>query len=308
MHILASTTRQWNCGDEFILMGCRNLCEYVWGTCDWAIFNRNPEIKLKQTTLDNSWRSGSLERFDKIVVAGSLEWFGQPLFQLFKACHEQSRQVIFLGIGYPESDILLSKLDLEILKKSTLIVCRDTNASTGLQHHRVNISGVSVCPAFFASKISQIRTGRKVACAFQSYKVVNQNISQDLFSKTFLLSQGRDIICHYIDEYLTLPGQVRYSYDAQDYLRIYNDYDIVVSTRLHGAILAMSLGIPAILVAHGGRHESQLAAAASQFPMLSVVTPDAVEDAIENMDVSVVSEAIIAYKERTFNEYVSKIT
>lgn len=52
MHILASTTRQWNPGDEFILLGVRNLI----GEATWSIFNRNPEIKNKPRTLDNSWR------------------------------------------------------------------------------------------------------------------------------------------------------------------------------------------------------------------------------------------------------------
>ena len=45
MNIVFSTTRQWNPGDEFILLGCINLLKKQLGEFNPIIFNRNPQIR-----------------------------------------------------------------------------------------------------------------------------------------------------------------------------------------------------------------------------------------------------------------------
>lgn len=45
-NILISTTRQWNPGDEFIMMGSLNIMKELYGNIiNPIIFNRNPDIR-----------------------------------------------------------------------------------------------------------------------------------------------------------------------------------------------------------------------------------------------------------------------
>lgn len=47
-NILVSTTRQWNPGDEFILLGSLNIMKNILGkdNINTIIFNRNPDIRV----------------------------------------------------------------------------------------------------------------------------------------------------------------------------------------------------------------------------------------------------------------------
>jgi hypothetical protein len=43
-NIVHSTTRSWNCGDDFILFGVRRLVEAVLPAHNPVVFNRNPDL------------------------------------------------------------------------------------------------------------------------------------------------------------------------------------------------------------------------------------------------------------------------
>lgn len=43
--ICYNTTRQWNCGDEFILFGIKRIFDKVLGEHNSIIYNRNPDIR-----------------------------------------------------------------------------------------------------------------------------------------------------------------------------------------------------------------------------------------------------------------------
>ncbi len=46
-NVLISTTRQWNPGDEFIMLGCLNILKEIYGdNINPIIFNRNPDIRV----------------------------------------------------------------------------------------------------------------------------------------------------------------------------------------------------------------------------------------------------------------------
>ena len=59
LNVVYSATRQWNCGDEFILFGCRNLLEKVLGGHNPIIYNRNPDIRrLSRINMEQFVRFG----------------------------------------------------------------------------------------------------------------------------------------------------------------------------------------------------------------------------------------------------------
>ncbi|MGF1581594.1 MAG: hypothetical protein ACFCD0_19880, partial [Gemmataceae bacterium] len=44
LNIIFSTTRTWNCGDDFILYGILNLFSGIGVQCNPIYYNRNPEL------------------------------------------------------------------------------------------------------------------------------------------------------------------------------------------------------------------------------------------------------------------------
>ena len=90
--------------------------------------------------------------------------------------------------------------------------------------------------------------------------------------------------------------QIHYAYDAADYLAIYERFDLIVTTRVHGAGLAASLGIPGFLIGHSVR------TATVEGFRAAILDPAArsVEAAlglVEGCDVAAASKALIAHKE-----------
>jgi len=111
MNILVSSTRQWNPGDEFILMGVRNLFEEALGpgVRNWILYDRNPDLfvdgfsthQRKETIWSNSYHHDSPECFDMALVAGTPEWMGRPLEDFYGAV----TQFPFIYSSTPENII-----------------------------------------------------------------------------------------------------------------------------------------------------------------------------------------------------------
>lgn len=309
MNILASTTRQWNPGDEFILFGVQRLWEQIHGPCNWIIYDRNPDLHGKAIVLGNSWRGESLNGIDAIVIAGSPEWCGGPLATLFQAARDASKPVTFLGIGAGDYSIGFSELDQAVLKSSPLIVCRDRYAAREVR--RIGCSPhILPCPALFAADIERTPTElRRIGMTIQCPNVANQKIGHPLFEQTIELyhrlkqQYAVELVAHYKDEYLWALAErlpVRYSYDARDYASIYAHYDAVVSTRVHGAVLAAGIGIPTICT----NPCSRATAATESFPILRI-SPAEVPRALYEIDSACVSRRLLDFKHRACAQHVS---
>jgi polysaccharide pyruvyl transferase WcaK-like protein len=235
-NILFSTTRQWNPGDEFILMGCINLLKEVVGEFNPIIYNRNPEVRqsynytnpfrkskfcninFKGKSLiesffrigfwDNSFKDDTpIDFIDLVVFAGSPEWFGGRLYPLYKKILEHDIPTIFLGIG-SGCKFEYSKIDeiyKEVLKKSKLITVRDEY--TYKQLEMLNPHYLP-CPALFSSPLEkQIKEAKKIGLIFGTDKaVVNNRVNSKTCSfiingyKKLIDNYGCEIVCHYIDE------------------------------------------------------------------------------------------------------------
>ena len=134
---------------------------------------------------------------------------------------------------------------------------------------------------------------RRVGVVLQTTGTENQSVGMELADASChaVLALRRagyevEVVCNYIDEFLEFGrslAPVRYSYDARDYAEILSGYDLVVSTRLHGAILANSTVRPALLIADG---DSRLEGASALFPHIHAVGPGGIAEAVGGFDIA----------------------
>lgn len=180
-NFLFSTTRQWNPGDEFILMGIRRLFEEAGFAFNPIIYNRNPEVTqprigwnplrrlqrpvrgqrllssfLRLGFYDNSFKLGMDGDFiDLAVFAGTPGWFEGSARPLYEAIEQHRIPTLFLGIGSAWSAAdLASYIDdpliLKVLSKALLITVRDPVTHEVLS--AMNLHPIQLpCPAIFAA-------------------------------------------------------------------------------------------------------------------------------------------------------------
>ncbi|MEQ9298905.1 MAG: polysaccharide pyruvyl transferase family protein [Cyclobacteriaceae bacterium] len=292
LNIIFSTTRQWNPGDEFILMGCINILKKI-TDFNPIIYNKHPQIRyvigwkrkflnkvfrslfripLFSPFLDNSIKpSSSGKAIDLVVFAGSPAWYGEPSRDLFQFILKYKVPTVFLGIGTGEVLDLNSFKDYEkeVFKNADLILTRDNKTGNLLgQYNALH----KPCPAIFSSKTMRKVDGvKKIGLIYATHKSPKDNrVSEEISSyiQGFymrLVNEFSDIqfemVCHYIDELECVTEEfpdhtIHYSYDSADYIDIYNQYDFVIGTRVHGLGLSASLGIPGIMISHDLRSET----------------------------------------------------
>lgn len=286
MNVLFSTTRQWNPGDEFILLGCINLLKSVGLDFNPIIYNRNPQIRRKGHAkrlkfldqwlfkgniapfLDNSIKdSAQGEHIDLVVFAGSPEWRGKRLAPLYQKIIDNNIPVIILGIGSNRAFSFNAKHftenEMKVLSSARLITCRDELTHKGLQEVGAYLLP---CPALFSANQQKVREKvDKIGLIYGSDKAVSHNnVSASTFEYLQSLYQQLqrhfseiefEFVAHYIDELESFSsdfpdGKIRYSYDSKDYVDIYGRYDLVIGHRVHGVGISASQGIPGICISH----------------------------------------------------------
>jgi len=295
-NVLFSTTRQWNPGDEFILMGVLNLMRSL---IDFnpIIFNRNPEIQRKRSKscfnlsfdlgrcrvkllkpgfYDNSFKEKFLDEpfINLAVFAGTPEWASMKLKGMYEYVHRNRIPCVYLGIGagdlFDFSD--LSVMYRRVLERAKLIIVRDNVCRRMLGHLKPVLLP---CPSLLAAPKEYERDIGKVmsiGLVFSSSTSAKFNrisketylFQMNLYRRLLEAYAGRlhiEFICHYIDElpafYREFPSlKCNYSYDSRDYLDIYNKFDMVIGARVHGIGLAASMGIPGIHIDHDIRGDT----------------------------------------------------
>lgn len=342
LNIMFSTTRQWNPGDEFILLGTINLLKkYLSKDINCIIYNRNPQIRvaygkrelykiigninLFSNFKDNSIHINMDNKFiDLAVFAGSPEWFGKRSKDFYKICIENNIKTLAMGIGLGGKTIHLKDYEKEILMKSEFISVRDKFTEKFLANFKAKFIP---CPALFSSiKSKEVKEVKKIALTYACFDTVRANninlkaynYMKDLYN-LIIENYGDNIeiefVAHYIEE---LPKfyndfknhKIRYSYDSKDYLDIYNDYDLVIGTRVHGIGISASLGVPGIMIAHDGRSET-----VKGFLAEIINVNDKLEKALELIEKTIInvnekSKSLIKHKmkvEELYKENIEKI-
>jgi hypothetical protein len=334
-----STTRNWNPGDDFILYGVRNLIESVISEFNPVIYDRNPDHYFLQgsklttacgksinmerllgelATFRNSLTSNeSFPDIDLAIFAGSPEWSGNMLKPFNEFILKSKLPSIYLGIGgHNKVDKIkyenLSILDQKVLQESLLVVTRDQLASDVLFPH-IKTHMLS-CPALFSSKTATKRTQKKrIALNSQEngkYTPISEEITQysiELFKELIDLFDC-EIVCHYKNDYNFLAPifgsqvKIRYSYDPKDYFDIYKDFDLTVTTRVHGAGICASMGIPGVCLSHTKRIETVKGFLSEIINPKEMSVKEAVK-LIQDLDVPKRSEEIINLKSQMLQKY-----
>lgn len=318
-NVLASSTRQWNPGDEFILFGIKRLFSQIGSDIEWnwELYDRNPDLFIKpwhsseQKTglFSNSFHCESISGFDLIVMAGTPEWIGPHLKRLYELIIDTPKPCLLLGIGYPNAQISFSPNEVKVLSNA-FITTRDQHALKELE--KIGIpSRMLACPALFSSSIEDPpQSLTRVGMVIQSDRTINQMISSELKIQMMnLLDELEkvyqvDIICNYVDEFHEIMNlkkyRVRYEYDASCYEHIIRNYDIVVSTRLHAAILANSVLKPAIII----NTDTRVDGAVGNFPFIHNLSPSEVLSFFKNIDIEEETQALLKWKRIQQEEYL----
>lgn len=321
-NILVSSTRQWNPGDEFILSGVQRLCqEWLPFPINWLLYDRNPDFMVngwrdprpREDLWSNVFRHEDLSSLDFAIIAGTPEWFGAPLQRFYAAIREYETPLLLLGVGYVDRPVEFSDDETYCLQNLTrAVTTRDEYASTALAALDVSHQVLPDPALFAADREYYPDQARRLAFVLQSDETVNQAVSSKLAYAGWhaaLAAQARghevDIVCFYVDEAVRFlrqqPLPVRYSYNAQDYLALLAEYDVIVSTRLHGAIVANSLGKPAILF----NPDPRCLGAASLFPFIYVTEPQGIGDRLAQIDLGQVRDELPRWKAQIREQYLT---
>ncbi len=300
LQILCASTRQWNPGDEWIARGVRHLFRTLYPdrALNWILYDRSPDCFVepwaasarRPCLMGNSYQpAAELPPVDLVVIAGTPEWLGPHLAALARALQASPAPVFYLGIDYPTAELPCTPEDLGMLARA-LIVTRGRIAMEALQSLGFS-ARMMPCPALFSAPYEYpARTLKTLAIVLQSDRVPNQSVPPELKARMLHLLpllQSRfavKIVCNYIDEFRefssSLDCPVNYSYDSDEYYRILSGCDMVISTRLHSALIANSLLKPAILT----NSEPRAASAAEVCPFTYVLPPEAVPAFLEQFE------------------------
>lgn len=280
------------------------------------------ELCYKDLALeDNSFADNySLDFIDAVVFAGTPEWVVYKLYPLYEKLLAYDGPVFFLGPGYhegfgsPESYLTFHETYRKVHKKAKVFIVRD---SILLNYLKSEVQAELLpCPALWCSK-GHTRRDRLRTIGFSLQAKTGDarvnSVSPVVYDYTLQLLEevakyyNVEVIAHWIEDLIYLKRDlrpeitVRYSYDAKDYLAIYDRYDLVISTRVHGSGMAASLGIPTLTISHSMRTDT-----VNGF-LSRIVAPGQsaaeVLEIIKGLDIGLESEKIIRHKEATLKAY-----
>lgn len=222
---------------------------------------------------DNSFKPGMDAGFiDLAVFAGTPSWSSRENLPMYRAIREARLPTCYLGIGgFPTlaDPGFRFRADIDqTLRNALLITVRDRKAHELLKgygaHHLP-------CPALLSSPrektIDGVHTIGLIYSAWRTHKShsVPREAHRRLVELYDTIRDAYDgrmrivFIAHYIDELPEIYEQfgpdadVRYAYDAREYIDIYGECDLVVGARVHGIGMAASLGVPGVHLGHDGR-------------------------------------------------------
>jgi len=276
-NILMSSSRQWNPGDEFILLGVRRLLETLLdGPLNYLLWNRNPDLfvdrwrnpQFRPGFLTNSVLEPSLDLVDLIVLAGTPEWFGPPVERIFRELLRYPNvPLIALGVGGTGPGFKFSPLESEIFhRENSLILCRNQTLADDINEQIGPGKAIVLpCPAFFCAEWDETRSLDSFARGLPTINVQGDTVENQSAPTWFVdqlsqivaeISERSNIrfVAHYIDEFyrfsrLFRDADIFHSYEPLDYLTFYRERPrALLTSRLHGAIASLSCGTPACLV------------------------------------------------------------
>lgn len=228
MNILISTTTNHNCGDDFIRKGCKNILKHIFPTQpNYIHYDRNPnnmidyphDQRMKEGLRGNFMTNQiNFEMIDLVILAGTPEFLHHPLAPIYEGLADHPEIPLWaIGVGYSEPEFVLPLTDAEktvLNRKNTLIIVRQKELSTRIwiELGRQKRIYVEPCAALFCFE----KFPEKTRGTLMPYQ-----------------------IAHSLEEH---TEDTFFSSDPCDMLNFIGSHKYVTSSRLHGAIAAISAG------------------------------------------------------------------
>ncbi len=250
---------------------------------------------------------------DLIVAGGTPEWIGPHFESLMMLPDAASKPWFFLGIDHIHPEFSPTAQEVQILSRA-FITARGRLAFDALKTIGLVVP-ILPCPSLFASPWEHpVRAINSVGVVIQNDCILNQCVSTELKRQTLTLVQDlaarfqTRIICNYIDEFmelLRLPTDVaiHYSYDSADYFKLVAQCDLIVTTRLHSALLANSLVKPAIVV----NRDPRVLSAIDPCPYIFAADPKDVLKQLNVMDAGTIGRNLFNWKRNIEQHYIALI-
>jgi hypothetical protein len=242
-------------------MGVQNLIQYGLNKEFQSVYyNRNPDLQTGAHRTPLRYPVGNyytspvdLSFVDKVVLAGSPEFFGGPMQGLYEALHiagAAAPQVLALGIGLGDPNGVLDDLSRNVLSKAK-IISRSVETAKFLGRPQKDNQAI-VCPALFSSMFTSDPIHQQTLFIVQAPGHGWHEVKASLLDG---LELDDTLLCLHVKEFKYFKSlgykNVRYAATGAEALRIISEYPRVVSTRLHGAIGSLSLAVPSVVVHNG---------------------------------------------------------
>lgn len=206
------------------------------------------------------------------VIAGSPEWATPRCWSFYDHAFKNRMPLLGLGIGSMPGN--LPPFMHAALDRASLLTTRSKSLAQSELARRYDIEYLP-CPALLSAptnrNVSAVRRVGVVIGVPYADAVWANAVEPDFYDRVcgaldelferFGSEVVFDFVLHYIDEIPVVrerfpDHEIRYSFDSADYYDIFSDYDLVISTRVHGCGAAASLGIPSISLGHDFRSDT----------------------------------------------------
>lgn len=250
-NILASTTRIWNPGDNFIFFGCRRLIDSALmqflgeHVALYSAFDRNAHIAKSGTANNrpNVFLPGDeYAGIDLILIAGTPDW-GKSAESLYFDSVTKNIPLIALGLGAETAEHLESHVTDTVvlgLREALLVTTRDRIAHAYLNDLGIE-NTLTCCPASWApGELPYMSAMHPVAVVSSDVRAIMAEAIQKA------QELNCPIICHnsYERDHLAARGIIPlYDEDPLRLLRIITSFRKLYSGRLHAALPALAMGI-----------------------------------------------------------------
>ncbi len=335
--ILFSTTQGFNPGDEVILMGIERLLAAAGIHYQKRIYDRNPIHKQQRI---DALSDNQKQALDYVIFAGTPEWCSEfpSLGDLLKGPYsgrffarilrlrqtdrsndpllrhilKQRIHCAFLGVGSSKPPVATHKIDQILRELTELFIVRDPQTASCFTLYQPQ---QAPCPAFFCSDQTTPRHSlNKIGITLQAphSNLIRMDRSGfeyaiNTFHKVQQHFTNVELICHSKRdaEYLkTVASRTKINIisSGESLLETYQQFDAILSTRLHGCVAACSLGLPTFQLWHGLRMSTL-----NQLPVDNSEGEACAIKWLENMDIAAHSQAILDQKQQAFSYYLTQM-
>lgn len=257
------------------------------------------------------------------VLAGSPEWATPRCWSFYDHTFRNRLPLIGLGLGSMPDDV--PPFVEAALGEARLLTTRSRSLSRSELAQRFAIEYLP-CPALLSAPAGrQVESVRRVGIVLgvpYERSVWANGLETEFYEAACAAlehlfahygdSVAFEFVLHYIDELPVIQDRfpdhpIRYSFDSGDYAEIFADYDLVISTRIHGCGIAGSLGIPSISLGHDFRADT-----ADGFLSVTVdprKAPDELSRSFEELAgrADLTSRELGTHRTATLEEYVTRL-